>query len=91
VLGLFLDLPAAAAGLQGRLSGLPDADRLLPKAAAAVRELLLQQQRVKEAQQQADVTGECQWPLEGQGVGGRGGAPAAATCEGGTAAGRCGW
>lgn len=53
VLDLFLALPAAAAGLQERLSNLPaDAERLLPKAAAAVRALLLQQQNALDAQQQ---------------------------------------
>lgn len=53
MLDLFLQLPAAAAGLQQRLVGLPDADRLLPKAAAAVRALLQQQQAA------ADALGEC--------------------------------
>lgn len=52
VLDLFLALPAAAQGLQQRLAALPDADRLLPKAAAAVRALLQQQQSVLNAQQQ---------------------------------------
>ena len=53
VVDLFLALPAAAAGLQDRVSGLPDADRLLPKAAAAAKALLQQQQQILEAQQHA--------------------------------------
>jgi hypothetical protein len=56
-LDLFQALPAAAQGLQHGLARLPDADRLLPKAAAAVRALLQQQQIVLDAQQQLDAAG----------------------------------
>lgn len=61
MLDLFLALPAAAEGLQQHLAGLPDADRLLPKAAAAVRGLLQQQQHILDAQQQRQ-----QQPAEGE-------------------------
>jgi hypothetical protein len=56
-LDLFQALPAAAEGLQQRLANLPDADRLLPKAAAAVRALRQQQQSVLDAQQQMEAAG----------------------------------
>lgn len=44
VLDFFIAAPTAATTLQQRLAALPDADRLLPKAAAALRSLQQQQQ-----------------------------------------------
>jgi hypothetical protein len=63
VLDLFLQLPSAAAGLQQKLAVLSDADRLLPKAAAAVRALLQQQQHAMDAQQQLGPLGESGFEL----------------------------
>lgn len=58
VLDLFLQLPTAASGLQQRLADLPDTDRLLPKAAVAVRALLQHEEHVLEAHQQMEGVGE---------------------------------
>lgn len=52
VLDLFRALPDAATALQQQLAALPDADRLLPKAAAALRNLQQQQQKSDALQQQ---------------------------------------
>lgn len=51
VLDFFIAAPTAAATLQQRLADLPDADRLLPKAAAALRSLQLQQQELESTYQ----------------------------------------
>jgi DNA mismatch repair ATPase MutS len=52
VVDTFLAHPEPANTLQQHLAGLPDADRLLPKAAAALRALQQQQQQQPEQQQQ---------------------------------------
>ena len=51
----FLAHPAPAATLQQHLAGLPDADRLLPKAATALRALQQQQQQQQPEQQQGSL------------------------------------
>jgi DNA mismatch repair ATPase MutS len=51
VVDTFLAHPGPATTLQQHLAGLPDADRLLPKAAAALRALQQQQQQQPEQQQ----------------------------------------
>ncbi|WIA19151.1 hypothetical protein OEZ85_003799 [Tetradesmus obliquus] len=61
VVDTFLAHPAPAATLQQHLAGLPDADRLLPKAAAALR--ALQQQQQPEQQQGGHMQLQQQQPL----------------------------
>jgi DNA mismatch repair ATPase MutS len=63
VVDTFLAHPAPADTLQQHLAGLPDADRLLPKAAAALRALQAQQ---SEQQQQQGVHMQLQPPPQQQ-------------------------